>query len=155
MSFIIIILGLLADYFSKRWALATLSTGGRIDLIKGYLDFEYLENRGAAFGIFQGNVIALSVISLTIAAVLVYMLFKYGKQSKVLAAALSLIIAGALGNIYDRLVYGFVVDFIHAHWMDVYHFPTFNVADMCVTGGTVLMIIYILFIDGKKNEAKA
>ncbi len=155
MSLIIIILGLLADYFSKRWALATLSSGGRIDLIKGFLDFQYLENRGAAFGIFQGNVIALSIISLAIAAVLVFMLFKYGKQSKVLSVALSLIIAGALGNIYDRLVYGFVVDFIHMHWMDTYHFPTYNVADMCVTIGTVLMIFYIIFIDGKKNEAKA
>jgi len=154
-SLIIIILGLLADYFSKRWALATLSSGGRIDLIKGFLDFQYLENRGAAFGIFQGNVIALSIISLAIAAVLVFMLFKYGKQSKVLSVALSLIIAGALGNIYDRLVYGFVVDFIHMHWMDTYHFPTYNVADMCVTIGTVLMIFYIIFIDGKKNEAKA
>lgn len=155
MSLIIIILGLLADYFSKRWALATLSSGGRIDLIKGFLDFQYLENRGAAFGIFQGNVIALSIISLAIAAVLVFMLFKYGKQSKVLSVALSLIIAGALGNIYDRIVYGFVVDFIHMHWMDTYHFPTYNVADMCVTIGTVLMIFYIIFIDGKKNEAKA
>ncbi len=147
MSLIIILIGLAADYVSKQWALGNLVNGETIHLIEGYLDFQYVENRGAAFGIFQGNVQILSVISLLIVAALLTFAIRSKIKGRLFLLAVSLIICGALGNIYDRLVYGFVVDFIHAHWQNVYHFPTFNVADMCVTIGTALMLIYIVWFE--------
>ena len=151
MIWITILLGLAADFFSKQWAVDTLKSGNVVDLIPGYLDFAYLENRGAAFGIFQGQVQLLSIISVGIAlAILVYLL-KNKEAHPLMKISLSLLVAGALGNVYDRLNYGFVVDFIHFHINEVWHFPTFNVADMCVVIGAGLMILYVLFFD--KDES--
>lgn len=154
MPLIIIIAGLLADFFSKKWAVDELSSGKTVDIIKGFLDFSYVENRGAAFGIFQNNVLVLGVFSLLIAISMAYLLIRNHGKSRLQDLALSLIVAGALGNIYDRFVKGFVVDFIHVHYMNKYHFPTFNVADMMVVTGTFFLVLYILMTEGKekKNE---
>ncbi len=152
MIWIIIIVGLVGDFFSKQWALETLKTGKVVDLIPGYLDFSYVENRGAAFGIFQGQVQVLSIISVGIALAILVYLIKNKNQHFLMKASLSLIVAGALGNVYDRLNYGFVVDFIHFHLNEMWHFPTFNVADMCVVVGAGLMMIYVLFLDKDESE---
>ena len=72
------------------------------------------------------------------------MLYKNRKKSKLLSVSLSLIISGALGNFYDRVVYKYVVDFICVHYKNTYYFPTFNVADVFVVCGTILLAIYIL-----------
>lgn len=155
MIWIIIILGLAGDYFSKQWALANLATGKVVDLIPNYLDFAYLENRGAAFGIFQGQVQLLSIIAVGISLVILLYLIKNKDAHPLMKVSLSLIIAGALGNVYDRLNYGFVVDFIHFHLNELWHFPTFNVADMCVVIGAGLMIIFVLFLDKDESGQSA
>lgn len=154
MEILIIAAGLAADFFSKRWALATLKNGRTVDLIHGFFDFEYVENRGAAFGIFQGRVMPLTVVSLLILALLVFYYFRYGRKNKITSVALALIMGGAAGNITDRIIYGYVVDFIHFHIGDTYHFPTFNVADVMVVSGVILMLIYTLFIEREENGTK-
>lgn len=154
MIWIVMIVGIALDYFSKRWVLDTLTQGRVVDLIPGYLDFSYVENRGAAFGIFQGQIRILGVISLVMAALLLVYLLKKRDLHLLMKISLSLIVAGALGNAYDRFFYGFVVDFIHFHIREVWHFPTFNVADMCVVIGSGLMILYVLFIEGKDRAAE-
>ncbi|NLB23490.1 MAG: signal peptidase II, partial [Clostridium sp.] len=113
MIWIIIILGIAADYFTKRWALGALASGQVIDLIPGYLDFSYVENRGAAFGIFQGQIRVLGIISVVVAAGLLFYLLKTKDLHVMMKVSLSLIVGGALGNAYDRFIYTFVVDFIH------------------------------------------
>lgn len=154
MIWIIIILGIAADYLSKRWVLANLAQGRVIDLIPGYLDFTYVENRGAAFGIFQGQIRILGFISLIMGtAILIYLLTRK-KEHPLMKVALSFIVAGAYGNAYDRFFYDFVVDFIHFHIRDVWHFAVFNVADMFVVVGAALMIIYVLFIEGKEARRR-
>jgi len=153
MIWIIIILGIAADYFTKRWALGALTSGQVIDLIPGYLDFSYVENRGAAFGMFQGQIRVLGIISVVVAAGLLFYLLKTKDLHVMMKVSLSLIVAGALGNAYDRFIYTFVVDFIHFHIRDSWHFPTFNVADMLVVIGAGLMILFILLIE-PKIEAK-
>lgn len=145
--FILIILGILIDYFSKLWALNTLSKGLVIDIIPNYLDFEYLENRGAAFGIFQGKMLALSLVTILIVLALIITLIRAKNSSVLYRISLALIISGALGNLYDRLIRGFVVDFIHFHLNNTWHFPTFNFADMLVTFGAFFMIIYLIRSD--------
>ncbi|KAF5071546.1 Lipoprotein signal peptidase [anaerobic digester metagenome] len=152
MIWIIIILGIAGDYLSKRWALANLTAGQVIDLIPGYLNFSYVENRGAAFGIFQGQIRVLGVISLVMGTLLLLYLVKNRSVHPLIKISLSLIVAGALGNAYDRFFYGFVVDFIHFHLNSTWHFPTFNVADSCVVVGSGLMILYVLFIEGRQGD---
>lgn len=137
-------MGIFLDRISKIWALNTLASGRDIVVIKNLFSFSYLENRGAAFGIFQNRLIFLSLITAIVILGVVYFIVKYKPTSKLLKISLSLIISGAIGNLIDRIYYKFVVDFIMLHYKDVYYFPTFNVADMLVVIGTVLLAIYIL-----------
>ncbi|NFJ16316.1 signal peptidase II [Clostridium botulinum] len=144
MVIIVLILGIFLDRISKIWALNTLASGKDIVVIKNLFTFSYLENRGAAFGIFQNRLIFLSLITAIVILGVVYFIVKYKPTSKLLKISLSLIISGAIGNLIDRIYYKFVVDFIMLHYKDVYYFPTFNVADMLVVIGTILLAIYIL-----------
>lgn len=144
MIYLIFILGMLLDYVTKIWAIGTLKGQPDITVIEGFFDFSYLENRGAAFGIFQGRVYLLAFVTVIIMAVLFVMYQKTKKKTKLLTISTALIMTGAIGNLIDRLRYGFVVDFISWHWKNTYYFPTFNVADICITVGTGLLILYII-----------
>ncbi len=140
----IIILGLILDRITKIWALNELIKVPEIPIINGFFSFSYLENRGAAFGILQNKLIFLSLITLIIMGGIVFYLFKYKPTSKLLRISLSLIVCGAIGNLIDRVWYRYVVDFIMWHYKDKYYFPTFNVADMFVVIGTMLLAIYMI-----------
>ena len=144
MIYLIFILGMLLDYVTKIWAIGTLKGQPDITVIEGFFDFSYLENRGAAFGIFQGRVYLLAFVTIIIMAVLFVMYQKTKKKTKLLTISTALIMTGAIGNLIDRLRYGFVVDFISWHWKNTYYFPTFNVADIYITVGTGLLILYII-----------
>ncbi|EPY2305787.1 signal peptidase II [Clostridium sporogenes] len=144
MEIIILILGIVLDRISKIWALNTLASGKDIVIIKNLFSLSYLENRGAAFGIFQNRLIFLSLITAIVILGVAYFIVKYKPTSKLLKISLSLIISGAIGNLIDRIYYKFVVDFIMLHYKDAYFFPTFNVADTLVVIGTILLAIYIL-----------
>lgn len=144
MIYIIFIIGMILDYLTKIWAIGTLKGKPDIIVVKGFFDLSYLENRGAAFGIFQGRVYVLAAVTMLVMAVLFINYLRTKKKTKLFIISNALILTGALGNLLDRLRYGFVVDFISWHWKSAYYFPTFNVADICVTVGTGLLIIYIL-----------
>ncbi len=123
---------LLLDRLSKVWTLVYLADHGPVVLAK-YFWLSYVENTGAAFGMFQnGNTLLIGVM-LVVIGYIVYSwkdLCKYGPCAQWAAV---LILTGALGNLYDRLTLGFVVDFI-----DWRVWPVFNVADACITVGAVL-----------------
>ncbi|UFH63480.1 signal peptidase II [Clostridium cadaveris] len=144
MEIVIIILGIILDRVTKLWALKILKPDNDIIIIKNYFQLAYLENRGAAFGIFQNKIVFLSLFTIILIIGLSVYLYKNRKKSKLLSVSLSLIISGALGNFYDRVVYKYVVDFICVHYKNTYYFPTFNVADVFVVCGTILLAIYIL-----------
>ena len=143
MEIIIILIGVIVDRITKLWALNTLTKSAGIEVIKNFFDLSYLENKGAAFGIFQNKQIYLSVITSLVILGMIYYVFKYKPKSKILRISFSLIISGAIGNLYDRLAYNFVVDFIQVHYKGNY-FPTFNIADSLVVVGTCLLAIYVL-----------
>lgn len=144
MEFIIVFLGILADRITKLWAIKSLSSGNEIVLIKNFFSFEYLENRGAAWGIFQNKLTFLSILtSIVVIGIIIYMV-KNKPTSKLLRLSFSLIISGALGNLYDRTIYHKVIDFILFHYKEVYYFPTFNVADMLVVIGAFLLALFII-----------
>lgn len=144
MEIIIILIVNIIDRISKIWAAKSLANGNDLVVIKNIFSFSYLENRGAAWGIFQGKVNFLLIITLLIVIGLVFYLIKVRPKSKLIRVSLSLIIGGAIGNMYDRAFYKYVVDYIYFHFKDVYSFPTFNFADMSVVVGTVLLVICLI-----------
>lgn len=144
MVLLIIFLGLIADRVTKLWALKALKDGSDVVIIKNLFSFSYLENRGAAFGILQNKVVFLAILTIAMTIAMIFYIYKYKPQSKLLKVSLALIIAGAIGNLYDRIFYKYVVDFILLHYKEVYYFPTFNVADMLVVFGTIILAFCII-----------
>ena len=148
---LIIIVGFILDRLSKLWVLDSL-VGNPITVVKNFFYLRHLENEGAAFSILQGKTLLLIVLTSIVALVLLYMLVK--NKNKFLRTTLSLILAGALGNLFDRITReGSVVDFLEFH-LGSYVFPTFNFADTFVVIGTILLAIYILFIYKEDKPAE-
>ncbi len=138
-------LGLIVlDQVSKQLIAAYLSLGESIELIPGVFRFTYVQNRGAAFGMLSDNRWVFLILStLAIGAILVYMLLMK-PQSRLCNISLSIILAGGIGNMIDRVAFGYVIDFI-----DFCAFPKlwmwiFNVADICVCVGVGLMVLYLI-----------
>jgi len=152
MEIIIIIAGLLLDRVTKIWAASSLMKNGDIVIIKGFFSLSYLENRGAAFGIFQNRVYLLAAVTMVVLAGMVYYVLRHKPQSLLLRVSFALIVGGGLGNLYDRLVYNYVVDFIMFHFRDVYYFPSFNVADMMLVTGTGLLLLYLIKQETKEGK---
>ncbi len=132
------------DQFTKRWALANLGDHEPVPLIEGVLEFLRIENRGAAFGILQGQMSFFYLITAFVGAVILYVLLRLPSEPKYrpLLLVMSFISAGAIGNLIDRTFRKSVVDFIYFKPID---FPVFNVADIYVTTATAVMMILVLF----------
>jgi signal peptidase II len=151
--YLTVIIGLMiCDQVSKSLVHHYVPYGSHMTVIKGFFNISHVHNRGAVFGIFNqsGNsliFLILTAASLLAFAVVVYFFFKVPASEVTLKFTLSLIIAGALGNSVDRLVRGYVIDFLDFH-IYTWHWPSFNVADSCITVGAVLMIYIILFKRG-------
>lgn len=148
MEIVIILLGIILDRVTKLWAIKTLLLGKDIVIIKNFFQFSYLENTGAAFGIFRDKLMFLTAITIIVVLCIIVYLFKFKHSSKILRISLALIISGAIGNLIDRIQYKYVVDFILLHYKDAYYFPTFNVADILVSVGTILLALFIIKEDG-------
>src|SRR5690606_36683230 len=119
-----------------------------IEIIPGVLDFRFVRNTGASFGFFQGQSNLLTVLALGAIAFLATYYFRKARNDALVALALGLQLGGALGNVIDRLRYGYVVDFI-----DFPRFPTFNVADSSITVGVALLMYALLFRDFEGTES--
>ena len=139
------ILLFLADQVTKYLASLYLKGTGGIPVIRGVLELYYLypENRGIAFGMFQGGVLIFAAATVVILAALFWFGRKIPDERRYLPLKLVclLIAAGALGNLADRLVRGYVIDFI---WFSLIDFPVFNAADIFVVTGCFLMIFSLL-----------
>ena len=149
MTYIIIgIIVWLIDIITKISAVKVLMPIRSVDIIKSILSFTYVENRGIAFGMFAGKRVLFIIISVIVLAAVVFVVVKTPKQSrgKFLKLGSALVISGAVGNLTDRIIKGFVVDFIEVKFMD---FPVFNIADIAVCVGAAMLIIHFLFFDIK------
>ena len=132
MIFIVVLLILCLDQASKSLIVGNLSLGQSIPLIKGIFNLTVVHNRGAAFGILK-NQIPFFILTSVFAVILAFISIRKNKPY-IYNFSLGLILAGALGNLIDRLFLGYVVDFIDFHvW------PVFNVADSAITVGAVLL----------------
>ena len=134
----------LADQFTKYIAVVHLKDQPAIPIIKDVLELNYLENRGAAFGMLQNQKIFFVFVAVIILAMIAYVLFKMPEKRKytILHVLLVLIASGAIGNMIDRLRLDYVVDFIS---FVLIHFPIFNVADIYVTVATTILVVLLLF----------
>ena len=139
-----------ADQIIKYFILLYLKPVGSVGAINGFLEWNYVENTGAAFGSFSGNTALLSIITavIIIAGIAAIILKKI--NNKFLLVTATVIIAGGLGNLIDRIFRGYVVDFIKVLFID---FPVFNFADILVTCGSFMLIIYLI-IDIYKDSRK-
>lgn len=142
---------LAADQGTKQWARSTLKGQPTVTVVKGYLDLEYHENPGSAFGLLR-NVPGARYILIgvgLVALVLVWsMLRKVQRGRGVADFAFALVVGGALGNLVDRIYIGRVVDFVVMHWHRKYTWPAYNVADAELVAGVILLLLVL----GRKPE---
>lgn len=132
------------DQFSKSLAVKHLMNRSPIVLIDGVFQLFYLENKGAAFGMFQGRRVLFLLITLIIMVLVAYVYYKISSYPKyrLLRITLILLTAGAVGNMIDRVANGYVVDFFY---FNLINFPIFNVADCYVTIAAAALFFLILF----------
>jgi signal peptidase II len=147
--FLLALVVILLDHWTKRLAASRIALYDHVQIIPGFFRLTHTENSGAAFSLFAdhpthwktGMLIAFSVVAMAIVFVL---LWKQTRPLTVSGIALSLILGGAAGNLWDRLVSGHVVDFL-LFYVKQYQWPVFNLADSSIVVGAGLLILEILF----------
>lgn len=140
---IVSIITLVLDQATKLYIARTLPLHTMISVIENFFTITYLRNKGAAFGMLATSPWRLPffiLVSLVAGAVIIVVINKLRDDQKIASFALSLIFAGALGNLIDRISYGEVIDFIYVHWYDHY-WPAFNVADSAICVGVFLLAL--------------
>ena len=147
MEFMIISLLVLIDQVTKYIAKNFLIKKQPINILDGILNLVYVENRGAAFGIFRDKKIILVGFTSLVIVGLIYYLYKNKGKDKIIDICLMLVIAGAIGNLIDRVFLSYVVDFIHFYIRDVFDWPVFNFADIYVSIGAMLLSIKLILFD--------
>jgi signal peptidase II len=146
-----------ADRLTKWLAATRIEVGSNVQVIPHIFAISHVENPGAAFSLFNDSSSParvrwlLLVFSLLAAVAVLVALLKIGRRITPTAVALALILGGALGNAYDRLRFGYVIDFLEVHIIH-YHWPDFNVADSAIVVGGILLVFDALF-SGKEQAA--
>ena len=145
MIWILIIVLIVADQVTKALIAASPEQFGNLEVIHDFFYITYVKNTGAAWSMLAGQLVFLSLLAAVAILVMIFYLNKMLKEdNKLSAVALALMIAGAAGNLIDRLMFGYVRDFLNFYIFG-YDFPVFNVADICLTVGVCLLIISTIF----------
>jgi len=149
---LLVVAVLILDRWTKLLIQKRFELNESISVIDGFFNITYVRNTGVAFGIFSSisspaKSVLLSIFTACAAVVVVTYSVRSPARNWLLQIALSLILGGALGNLYDRLVYGYVVDFLELY-AGSYHWPSFNVADSAISIGVALLALEII-----RNEA--
>jgi signal peptidase II len=144
---------LLLDQAVKAAAIAHLKGAPPVTVLDGLFNLAYVENRGCAWGMFQGHVWPLAVFAILAMVFVIWKRRSIFPSGAVGAVAEVTLYAGILGNLVDRLWLGYVVDMFDFHW-GIHHFPCFNVADVYINIAAGLLILAALF-SGKKTERAA
>lgn len=131
-----------------KWVVSTeMSLYQTIDILPVF-NFTYVHNYGAAFSFLSEaggwQKYFFSIIAITISVLLIYWLKKLPATNKLLCSAYALVLAGAIGNLIDRLVHGYVIDFLHVYYQQ-YDFPVFNIADVAISIGAALLLLDAFF----------
>ncbi len=138
----VIIVLTVADRLTKYAAVSTVKVNGAYDFLPGFIRFRYVENTGAAFSMFSDKTFLLTAATVIILAVCLVIIFSGKLRSRFAEFCLVIIVSGGIGNVIDRVFYGFVVDFIEPVFVD---FAVFNFADCCITVGAFMLIGYEIY----------
>jgi len=134
------------DQWTKHLVLQRFRLGESLSLLPPIFSLTYIRNQGAAFGFLQGAPSVFRepffIITPVVAFfVILIVYFRLKDSQRWTALALSLILGGAVGNLIDRIRFGYVVDFLDFHWKGVWHYPAFNVADSCIVVGVGIVLL--------------
>ncbi|OHV11495.1 signal peptidase II [Kushneria phosphatilytica] len=144
------------DLGSKAWLSASLPYGRPVEVIPGFFNLLLLHNTGAAFSFLAEHAgwqrWLFAVIAVVAVAALSVWLTRTTLHERFTRAAIALIIGGAIGNLFDRVVHGYVIDFLSFHWQQLYYYPAFNIADTAITLGAIGLIVTSLF-SGRRSKA--
>ena len=149
LPYLLLVIGtLILDRWTKSWVLNKFDLHESASVIDGFFNITYVQNTGVAFGIFASitspvKSVLLSVFTAVAAIVVIAYSVRSPVRNRLLQTALALILGGALGNLYDRLAYGYVVDFLE-FYVGPYHWPAFNIADSAITTGVLLLALEII-----------
>lgn len=148
-AFLLTALFIAVDQISKWLIVSNMSLGESASVIPGLLDFTYTHNDGMALGIGSDAFRwAFIIVTVAVCFILIYLMFKAEFKNKLYYMSVACIVGGGIGNLIDRLLNGYVVDFLALSFFP----PICNFADYCITAGTIMLVIYILFYYGKKNN---
>lgn len=152
------------DQWTKWEIMERFRLGESVDVIEGFFSLSYIRNTGAAFG-FMANVEPairipfFTAVPLIALGAIAYVFRKVAPDDLRMGSALAMVVGGALGNLIDRLRFGYVIDFLDFHWRGNYHFPAFNVADSAICVGVGLLMLDLLAAEEpaapKLEETKA
>ena len=147
---------LVCDLLTKWAAFRSLEFHEILHIIPGFLSFQLSINRGGVWGFGQGLGLLFILFTIVACLVIVWIAIVHGRSSRLLTWSLALIMGGALGNLWDRICHGGVRDFIDMY-LDEYHWPTFNIADIAICVGVGLIILHSFRPRpaGKKREARS
>ncbi|MEW6457350.1 MAG: signal peptidase II [Acidobacteriota bacterium] len=153
--FLIISVAFLLDQITKILIQNSLTMYETRVIIKGLLNFTYVLNRGTIFGFFSnathGATRLITFLSIIAIGFVIYIFIKTPLEQKTIKVALSLILGGAFGNLWNRIFNLWVIDFIDLHYKK-FHWPTFNLADTFITIGAFIIVLDILYIKRKKTR---
>ena len=139
--FILTIVFLIIDIISKLVVSKLMDVYDSIVIVKNFFYITYVRNTGAAWSIFEGEVLGIVIISLMIISFIIYYISKQKIKTRLEKIGYSLILGGAFGNLLDRIIYGYVVDFLDFNIFG-YDYPVFNLADSFIFIGVILFIIH-------------
>lgn len=142
--------GVIADIISKWVVFSQVNEFGKVVLIPGLLNILRSENKGVVFGLFPGKTTVFIIFSAIAIAVILFLYIRSDKTIFLSNLALGLVLAGAVGNLWDRIWFNSVRDFIDLHIGEKYHWPTFNIADSLICIGIFVMV----FTSASESKSK-
>ncbi|QTD42389.1 signal peptidase II [Sporosarcina sp. Te-1] len=145
---------ILLDQLTKWLVVRNMELGEKITLLDPYIGLLSHRNRGAAWGMLEGQMWLFYVVTILVVGGIIYFFQKEGKANRLFAVSLMFLLGGAIGNFIDRIWRKEVVDFVDILIPVIkYDFPIFNVADAALTVGVVLIIVHVI-LEEKKNKKK-
>ena len=153
MPFISLIVGavlVIIDQIIKYFISAYLQPVGSVSIIDNIFSLTYVENKGVAFGMFSDMRWIFVALTSILLVIIIFYMFKKRPKGKFFYVCAALIIGGGIGNLIDRIFYGYVIDYLSLSFFP----PVCNFADYCITAGTIMLVIYLLFFSDILNSSK-
>jgi signal peptidase II len=153
MPFISLIIGavlVIIDQIIKYFVSVYLQPVGSVSVIDNLFSLTYVENKGVAFGMFSDMRWIFVALTSVLLAIIIFYMFKKRPKGKFFYVCAALIIGGGIGNLIDRIFYGYVIDYLSLSFFP----PVCNFADYCITAGTIMLVIYLLFFSDVLDSSK-